>query len=148
MSPELQQHSWYLDDDVLVGSEDDLIRSWNILCELGPDSGLYLRADKCELWPAVELCRLDNRRQRNDILGLEVLEAAIGTPEFVCMKINERIGKIVLLFEKLDNLDDPQCDIGILGRFNGTPEMVYSLRCQTPTASVIQSLKEFVAQQR
>ena len=31
-APELQQHSWYLDDGVLVGSEDDLIRSWDLLC--------------------------------------------------------------------------------------------------------------------
>ena len=37
---ELQQHFWYIDDSVLVGSADDLIRSWNILCELGTDSGL------------------------------------------------------------------------------------------------------------
>ena len=30
-SPELQKHFWYLDDGVLVGSEDDLIRSWDLL---------------------------------------------------------------------------------------------------------------------
>ena len=44
-SPELQQHSWYLDDGVLVGSEDDLIRSWDLLCQLGPDRGLHVRAN-------------------------------------------------------------------------------------------------------
>ena len=105
-APELQQHSWYLDDGVLVGSEDDLIRSWDLLCQLGPDRGLHIRVDKCELWSTVD--RLDTRIKRNDISGLEFLGAALGTLEFVCMKINERIGKIGLLFEKLHYLDDPQ----------------------------------------
>ena len=40
MNQKLQQNSCYLDNDVLKGSEDNLIGSWNILGELGPDSGL------------------------------------------------------------------------------------------------------------
>ena len=68
-APELQQHSWYLDDGVLVGSEDDLIRSWDLLCQLGPDRGLHIRVDKCELWSTVDLDRLDTRIKRNDISG-------------------------------------------------------------------------------
>ena len=63
-APELQQHSWYLDDGVLVGSEDDLIRSWDLLCQLGPDHGLHIRVDKCELWPTVDLDKLDIRIKR------------------------------------------------------------------------------------
>ena len=53
-----------------------------------------------------------------------------------------------LLFAKLDYLDDSQCALGILGHYIGSPKMVYSLRCQTPTSPVIKSLKEFNAQQR
>ena len=86
--------------------------------------------------------------KRNDISGLEVLGAALGTPEFVCMKLNERIGKIRVLFEKLDYLDDHQYALGILSHCIASPKMVYSLRCQTPTSPVIKSLKEFDAQQR
>ena len=56
---ELQQHSWYLDDGVLVGSEDDLIRSWDLLCQLAPDRGLHVSVDKCELWSTVDIDRLD-----------------------------------------------------------------------------------------
>ena len=97
-----------------MGSEDDLIRSWNLLCQLGPDRGLHVRVDKCELWSTVDLDRLDIRIKRNDISVLEVFGAALGTPEFVRMKLNERIGKIGVLFEKLDYLDDPQGALGIL----------------------------------
>ena len=81
--PEPQQHSWYLDDGVLVGSEDDLIRSWDLLCQLGSDRGLDVSVDKCELWSTVDLDRLDIGIKRKDISGLEVLGAALGTPEFV-----------------------------------------------------------------
>ena len=64
------------------------------------------------------------------------------------MKLNERIGKIRVIFEKLNYLDDPQCALGILHHCIGVPKMVYSLRCQTPTSPVIKSLNEFDAQQR
>ena len=48
----------------------------------------------------------------------------------------------------LDYPDDPQCALGILRHCIGAPEIVYSLRCQTPTSPDIKSLKEFNAQQR
>ena len=74
------------------------------------------------MWSTVDLDRLDTRIKRDDISGLEVLGAALGTPEFVCMKLNERIGKIGILFEKLDYLDDPQCALGILRHCIGSPK--------------------------
>ena len=43
-----------LDDGVLLGSENDLIRSWNPLSKLGPDRGLHFRVDKCELCSKVD----------------------------------------------------------------------------------------------
>ena len=70
------------------------------------------------------------------------------TLEFVCIKLNESIGKIKVLFEKLDYVDDPQCGLDILRHCIGTPKMVFSLRCQTPTSPVIKSLKVFDVQQR
>ena len=87
---------------------------------------------------------MDIRIKRNDISGLEVLGVALRTPEFVCMKLNEKIGKIGVLFDKLD----PQCALGILRHCIGSPKIVYSLRCQAPPSPVIKSLKEFDAQQR
>ena len=96
-SPEFQQHSWFLDDGVLMGSEDDLNRSWKLLSELGHDRSLHERVEKCELLSTIDLDRLDKRIKRRNLLGLEILGAALGTPEFVCMKLNERVGKIRVL---------------------------------------------------
>ena len=121
-SSELLQLSWYLDDGVLVGSEDNLIRSGDLLCQLGPDRGLHVGVDKCELWSTVDLDRLDIRIKRTDILGREVFGAALGTPEFVYMKLNKRIGKIGVLSHKLVYLDDPQCALGILRHCIGPPK--------------------------
>ena len=73
-SPELQQHSWYLEDGVFVGSEKDLIRSWDILCQLGRDRGLHVRVDKCELWSPVDLDRLDIRKNEMIFRALRFLE--------------------------------------------------------------------------
>ena len=56
--------------------------------------------------------------------GHEVLGAALGNPEFVCMKLNERIGKIGVLFEKLDYLVDPQCALGIIRHCIGFAKML------------------------
>ena len=49
-SPELQQISWFLDNGVLVGSEHNLIRTWDLLCLLGPDLGLQVRVYNCSPW--------------------------------------------------------------------------------------------------
>ena len=73
-SPELQQHSWYLEDGVFVGSENDLIRSWDILCQLGPDRGLHVRVNKSELWSPVDLDRLDIRKNEMIFRALRFLE--------------------------------------------------------------------------
>ena len=86
--------------------------------------------------------------KRSDVSGLEVFGIVLGTPEFVCMKFNERIEKIGVLLEKWDYLDDPQCALGILRHCIGSPKMVYSLRCQTTTSPVIKSLNKVDAQQR
>ena len=113
----------------MLGSEDDLIRSCNLLCELGHDCGLHVRVDKCELKSTVDLYRLDKRVKPTDISGFGVLGAALGTTDVVCMKLKERIGKIRILFEKLNYVDEAQCDLCILRPCLRAPKKQYSLRC-------------------
>ena len=62
------------------------------------------------------------KKKRNDISGFEVLRTALGAPEFVCIKLNERIGKIRVLFEKFDYFDDTQCALRILRHCIGAPK--------------------------
>ena len=50
-----------------MGSEDDFIRSWYLLWELGPDRGYHVGVNKCEKWSTVDLERLDIRIKQNYI---------------------------------------------------------------------------------
>ena len=106
----------------LLGSEDNLIRFCNLPRELGPDRGLHARVDKRELQSPVNLGTLYIETKRIDISGLEVLGAEVGSPEFVCMKFNKKIGKTTALFEKLDYMDDHQCALSILRHYIGGPQ--------------------------
>ena len=47
--PNLTQHTWYLDDGFVAGSEDQIRTTLDILANEGPKKGLYLRKYKCEL---------------------------------------------------------------------------------------------------
>ena len=128
----------------LVGSKDDLIRSWNLLCELRLDRGLHVRVDKCELRSTVDSDRLDIEIKRNDTSGLEVLRAALGTSEFMYMKLNERIEKIRVLFEKLDYLDDSHCALGILRHCIGTPKWCMLCVVKLPQVQLLNPLKSLM----
>ena len=53
----------------------------------------------------VNLDRLDIIIKRIGILELEIPGAALVSPEFSARNLTKRIGKIRVLFEKLDELD-------------------------------------------
>ena len=143
--PNLSQHTWYLDDGFVAGSEDQIRTTLDILANEGPKRGLYLRKDKCELWSIVDLPSVDREVTRN--MG-KVLGAAVGSPEFVSSCLQKRVQKVVSLLENLSYLDDPQCALGILRYCLGTPKLVFSPRTNTPTRHLIDVLKVFDSSQR
>ena len=112
--PNLTQHTWYLDDGFVAGSEDQIRTTLDILANEGPKRGLYLRKDQCELWSIVDLPSVDREVTRNMGNGFEVLGAAVGSPEFVSSCLQKRVRKVVSLLDNLSYLDDPQCALGIL----------------------------------
>ena len=70
--------------------------------------------DNCEHLSEVDLGRLDMRIKRNYISVLQVSGSALWSPEFSCMKLNEKIEDIKALFENSNYIDDPGCVFGIL----------------------------------
>ena len=95
----------------------------------------------CPGWPDLEnLLRLYYgtvpRFRSRPKLSYDQILGVLGNPEFDCMKLNERIGKIRVLFGNLNQLDDPQFALGILHHSIGGHKIVYALRCQTPISSV------------
>ena len=45
-------------------------------------------------------------------------------------------------------MNDPHCALGILRSWLGAPKMVYSLRCNTPSAEAVNFFEEFDSLQR
>ena len=145
--PNLTQHTWYLDDGFVAGSENQIRTTLDILANEGPKRGLYLRKDNCELLSIVDLPSVDQEVIKNTGKGFEVLGAAVGKPEFVSSYLQKCFQKVVSVLENLSYLDDPQCALGILRYCLGTPKLVYSLRTNKPTRDLVDDLKVFGSSQ-
>ena len=136
-----------MDDGVLAGTHQ-FCTALNLLTNLGEGCGLELRIEKCELWLRVDLNAIDNRVKRNSKEGLEILGVAMGNPTFVAESLRKRVNKIEKLLDNLAYLDDPHCALGILRSCLGAPNMVYSLRCNTPSDESSVILRDFDNLQR
>ena len=129
--PNLMQNSWYLDDGIIAGTEEELCESFEILATHGNKCGLELRTDKCELWSTSCFNAADSRIKRDSQSGIEILGAAIGTPTFVASCLEKRVKKLEKVLDKIGYIEDPRCALGILRSCLGAPKLVYSLRCNT-----------------
>ena len=112
-SPYLMQNSWYFDDEIIAGTEEELCESLEILSTHGNRCGLELRRYKCELWSITCFNAVDSKIKRNSKSGIENLVAAIGTPTFVASCIEKRVKKLKKVLDNLGYLEDPQCALGI-----------------------------------
>ena len=74
--------------------------------------------------------------------------AAIETPTFVASCLEKRVKKIEKVIDNLGYIEDPQCALGILRSCLGAPKLVYSLRCNTPSAEINIILEKFDHLQR
>ena len=77
------QSSWYLDGGIIAGTGEELCELLETLSTHGNKSDLELRRDKCECWSPTYLNAVDSRIKRNSQSGIDILDAAIGTPSFV-----------------------------------------------------------------
>ena len=141
--PDLVQHTWYLDDGFIAVSEDQIKQTLEILANEGPERGLFLRKDKCELWSIKDLPSVDQAVKRNLENGFEILGAAVDSKEFVASCLKRRVRKILSMLDNLHHLNDPQCALGILRYCLGTPKLVYFLRTNTPSNEMLEVMKSF-----
>ena len=79
--PNLTQHCLYLDDCIIAGTEPELNEPLDIFTVSGKTCGLELRRDKCEVWLKGALTTINSRIRRNSREGLEILGAAVGSPD-------------------------------------------------------------------
>ena len=141
--PGLLQYTWYLDYGFIAGPEDQIKQTFEILANEGPERGLTLRKDKCELLSIKDLPSVDQAEKRNLGNGFEVLGAAVGSKDFVASCLKRRVQKILSMLDNFHHLNDPQCALGILRYCLGTPKPVYSLGTSTPSNETLDVLKSF-----
>ena len=146
--PNLMQNSWYLDDEIIASTEEELCESLEVLATHGNKCGLELRRDKCELWSTSRFIAVDSRIKRNSQSGIEILGAAIGTPTFVASCLEKRVKKLDKVLDNLGYIEDTQCALGILRRCLSAPKLVYSLRRNTPSTESKTILEKFDHLQR
>ena len=112
--PPLRVNGWYLDDGLLAGNKEDLIKAVDILLEEGPSRGLHLSTElsvpgnsKSAVWdPNLDVAEdpLGRGILRIKETGFKHLGAPVGGMEFVADEIQSRISKVKTLLEKLSTM--------------------------------------------
>ena len=79
--PNLTQHCWHLDDGIIARTEPELNGALDIMTVSGKTCGIELRRDICEIWSKGARNTIDSRIKRDSREGLEILGAAVGSPD-------------------------------------------------------------------
>ena len=95
------------------------------------------------MWSKRALNTIDSRFKESSRKGLEIRGAAVGSPRLVASLIKKRVQKIEKLLENLEYINITQCALDSIRSCLGTPIMVYSLRCNTPSEEAVKVFEEF-----
>ena len=129
--PDLRINLWYLDDGHLAGKTSDLLRCLDIIRVLGPSLGLHVNMGKCAAFGFDLSSYPDDIIRASD--GLMVLGAPVGSPEYVALKVNEKVCAAILTLFKSRAIEDPQKELLLLRCCTGSVKMTYWLRTCVPT---------------
>jgi hypothetical protein len=141
--PDLVINAWYLDDGVLCGCPDDLLRAIDIIASIGPSLGLSLNLSKCLLY-----CPEDDPPVtfHPDIPitsdGFSLLGAPIGPPEHCLQYVRNKANKALDLLPLLSSLQDSQMALTLLRSCWSFPKLSYLLRT-TPSLFISDALLYF-----
>ena len=114
--PKNARQAWYADDATATGTLEELLKWWNLLCELGPNYGYYPNSSKTVL-----ILKSDSLTAKADELfgktGVKItsqgerhLGAVIGTTTFRDNYVSKKVQKWVADVENLTEIarDEPQ----------------------------------------
>jgi hypothetical protein len=127
---DLLLNGWYLDDGVLIGNAESVLRAYGILVEIGSELGLELNERKCVLYgpglahndflfPNTMIRKID---------GIEVLGSPVGTEDNIQRITANRIENIKLTLNKVVDIDDPQIELLLLRACVGFPKIFFLRR--------------------
>ena len=129
--PDLLMNSWYLDDGVLIGSREEILKAYNVIVGQGEKYGLEINPKKCVLF-----CENASEDYWNmfppEIIrakdGIRLLGAPIGCDSFIKSEFGKKVEEINQLMEKIKELHNPQLEL-ILYRCGASfPKINFLLR--------------------
>ena len=136
-SPSLLLNGWILDDGTIIGTKEELQRTFDILATLGPAFGLHLNAAKSRVWcgdaDPSNLDPLARNVPRAEENGYDLLGAPVGDITFSRKVVGERILKMATIFDLLSSLDDSHTSFNLLRFCFSLPKFSYCLRTCDPS---------------
>ena len=121
----------YLDDAVLAGPRDDVVKAFKVLEQSMSDTGLRIRSDKCEAFCCVRDTDWPLRRIPFVNDGFCVLGSPIGSEEFVARMCVAKVGQEKEFLQKLALLQNIQSACLLL-RYCGVGKITHLLRTIPP----------------
>ena len=147
--PNLLLLVFFLDDGTIVGRRTDLQRVFDLLSTEGPALGLHLNPGKSSIWcgsdPPSHIDGMDPLLRGVPpaaAAGFHLLGAPIGDIPFSRDAVEDRIGKIAEIFDRLHEINDAQTEFALLRSCFSLPKLTYCLRTCDP-AHLLPSYTKF-----
>jgi hypothetical protein len=133
----LRLNAWFLDDGLIVGTREAIIKVLQIIIDEGLFRGFHLRQDKSSVWCGPHSAHNENPlgydipRAKEE--GYELLGAPVGTPAFSSAIIHKRMEAIWdIILHRLLGLQDAQAEYALLRSCFALPKFAYCLRSCNP----------------
>jgi len=132
-APNLAFNNWYMDDGSLFGKIADVLKAWNIIKEVGPELGLFVNLQKCELISSCGTCDVFDDFEPEIIKisngDMTILGSAVGSKHFCEEWVSRKmVKKLPILITKLTNLGHSQSSFLLLLFCASFCKMVWFIR--------------------
>ena len=134
--PHLLINAWYLNDETLCGSPDDLLRALKIVEEHGPARGLNLNRLKSLLYIPEEADISHNPLPVEIPItrsGFCLLGSPVGPPHFCELTVRKRVERIRSSVQQLHVVEDSQMELALLRSCLSMPKFNFALRSCPPS---------------
>ena len=131
--PSLIANSWYLDDGVVAGSEEDVTRALRIIETEGPVRGMFLNAAKSEVWnPRGQIPESLRHFKALDAEGFELLGSPVGNVSFCQRYFARKMTKFREVWSNIQKLEHLQTQALLLRYCASFCKVVHLFRSVPP----------------
>ena len=126
--------AWYLDDGVLAGLRQAVLRALSIIEDLGPPLGIFINVSECELFSHSDISMFPPVMRASHVLHLDILGTPIGDYLFCTGFFAAKRAEFTKLLSKLEDVSDidPQVAFNLLRHYSGFCKMVHLARSIIP----------------